>query len=137
MLMKIFKITSKSSFLESGGKTFKEGEVLLVDETRGGKLLRNNEGKFTNEIYSLPLIEIENPSDLVVSTSADMGTIIKPKSSIVVDRFLGASLLNTCNFLIGKEHKPKVVKPKVVGKRKAVKESAKKEKSIKIKVKKI
>ena len=133
--MKIFKLTSKSNFLDrESGKAFKKGEVFLVDETRGGGLLRRHENNLTNKIYSLALIEIENPSDLVISTSADMGTAIKPKSSIVVDRFLGASLLSRYNFLIGIEYVPKA-KPKAKSKRKVTKKVVKKGKTIKTKKK--
>jgi len=83
----------------------------------------------TNEIYSLPIIEIENPSDVVISTSIEGREVtIKPKSSVIADRFAGAELLHKIGTLIGKEYKPKVSKRKKATKVKKIVKPVKKSK---------
>ena len=124
--MKLFKLKALDRFLDrETDKIFEEGEIFIVDEARGGALMRRHEKALVNEIYELPFIEIENPSDLKVSARPEgVEVILEPKSSIVIDKILGALILKQYSFLLGKEYiKPKKAK---VRKRKATKRGVKK-----------
>lgn len=147
--MKIFKISNpkKSPAVEfiikhdKLGNEIAEMKILvekessiLVDENRGGRLLRRFDF-LKNEVFEKPVLEIFNPSSKKVSAIlSGIEKKIKPKKSIVIDRFLGAEFLSKYYFLVGKEYKPKVRKRKAT--KKAVKKVAKKRKSKVVKKKK-
>lgn len=143
--MRIFKITNPTkipitekilSTNEDGGHIVRTKLIMrpkssmLVDEARGGKMIREFDF-LTNEVYELPYVEIYNPSEETIKVypyGAEKEII--SKTSIVLDSQMGALILKTYHFLVGKEHKVK---------RKAAKKTVKKKmtKPVKITVKRI